>query len=103
MKAYWGSRGTAPSILTSVLGGEKWSVSRPGRFNPREIAPGTHWIGDWVGSRAGTDAVVRRKIPIPCRDSNLRSSSSKPSAIQLSYQGSVLHVFIVNIIVATIL
>jgi hypothetical protein len=24
---------------------------------PREIAPGTHWIGGWVGLRAGLDAV----------------------------------------------
>jgi hypothetical protein len=33
--------------------------------------PGTHWIGGWVGLRAVLDAVVKRKIPSPCRDSNL--------------------------------
>jgi hypothetical protein len=38
------------------------SASRPGRFNPWEIAPGTHWIGDWVGLRSGLDAVEKRKI-----------------------------------------
>jgi hypothetical protein len=37
----------------------------PGRFSPRERASGTHWIGGWVGSRAGLDAVVKRKIPSP--------------------------------------
>jgi hypothetical protein len=35
--------------LTSVLDGGDWSASRPGRFTPRERAPGTHWIGGWVG------------------------------------------------------
>jgi hypothetical protein len=34
-----------------------WSASRPGCFNPREKAPGTHWIGGWVGPRAGLDTV----------------------------------------------
>jgi hypothetical protein len=31
---------------------------------------GTHWIGGWVGLRAGLDKMVKRKIPSPCRDSN---------------------------------
>jgi len=30
--------------LTSALDGNEWSDSRPGRFTPRERAPGTHWI-----------------------------------------------------------
>jgi hypothetical protein len=48
-------------------------ASRPVRFTPREKTPGIHWIGGWVGPRAGLDAVVR-KIPSPYRESNLRSS-----------------------------
>jgi len=48
--------------LTALDGGE-WSASCPGRFTPRERAPGTHWIGGWVGPRLCLDAVVRRKIP----------------------------------------
>jgi hypothetical protein len=39
-------------------------------FNPTERAPGTHWIGGWVGPRAGLDTVAKQKIPSPCRDSN---------------------------------
>jgi hypothetical protein len=35
----------------------------PCRFTPKERAPGTHWIGDWVGPRAVLDAVVKRKFP----------------------------------------
>jgi hypothetical protein len=44
--------------LTSTLDGGEWSVSRPGRFTPRERGPGTHWIGGWVGPRAGLDTLV---------------------------------------------
>jgi len=50
-------------FLTSELDGGEWSASRPGLFIPIEGAPGTHFIGDWVGPRAGLDAVVKRKIP----------------------------------------
>jgi len=31
----------------------------------RGRAPGTHWIGGWVGPRAGLDAIANRKIPAP--------------------------------------
>jgi hypothetical protein len=57
-----------------LYGGE-WSASHPGYFTPRGKAPDTHWIGSWVGPRAGQDTVVERKIPSPCRDSNHRSFS----------------------------
>jgi hypothetical protein len=60
------------SFISALDGGE-WSASRPGHFNPRERAPGTHWIGGWVGPRAVLDAVVKRKIPRPYRESNLRT------------------------------
>jgi hypothetical protein len=43
--------------LTSALDGGEWSASHPGRFTPRERAPGTHWIGGWVGPRTCVDAV----------------------------------------------
>jgi hypothetical protein len=35
-----------------------------------KVPPGTHWIGGWVGPRAVLDAVVKRKIPSPSRESN---------------------------------
>jgi hypothetical protein len=70
MKASWESGGIAPRIVTSALDGGEWSASRPGRFTPRKRAPGIHWIGGWVGPRAVLDAVVKRKIPSPCQDSN---------------------------------
>jgi hypothetical protein len=61
------------SLISAIDGGE-WSASRPGRFTHRERAPGTHWIGGWVGPRATLDAVVKRKILSPRRDSNHRPS-----------------------------
>jgi hypothetical protein len=66
--------------LTSALDGGEWSASRPGRFTPGERAPGTHWIGGWVGRRAVLDAVVKRKIPSPRRESNPRTPIVQPVA-----------------------
>jgi len=54
------------AFLTSSLDGGEWSASRSSRFTPRERAPGTHWIGGWVGYRAGLDAMVKRKTPSHC-------------------------------------
>jgi len=51
--------------MTSALERGEWSASLPGRFTPKEMAPSTHW----VGPRAVLDAVVKRKIPSPRRES----------------------------------
>jgi hypothetical protein len=66
--------------LTSALDGGERSNSRPGRFAPRERAPGTHWIRGWVGPRAVLDAVVKRKIPSapPLWESNPRTQIVQP-------------------------
>jgi hypothetical protein len=66
--------------LTCALDAGEWSSSRPGRFTPREIAPVTHWIGGWVGPRAILNAVVKKKIPSPCRESNSRTPIVQPIA-----------------------
>jgi hypothetical protein len=42
--------------------------------------PGSHWIGDWVGSRASLDVVADRKI-LPCQKLNL----GHPVCSQLLY------------------
>jgi hypothetical protein len=55
-------------FLTSALVGGEWSASSPGRFTPGERAPGAHWIGGFVGPRAGLDDTEKRKfltIPRP--------------------------------------
>jgi hypothetical protein len=58
-----------PPFLTTALGEGEWSASRSCRFNPAEKASSTHWIGGWVGPRAGLDAEEKRKI-LQCRESN---------------------------------
>jgi hypothetical protein len=35
-------------FLTSALVGGEWSASRPCRFTPGEMSPGTYWIGGSV-------------------------------------------------------
>jgi hypothetical protein len=66
--------------LTSALDEGEWSASLPGRFNSRERVSGIHWIGSWVGPRAVLDAVVKRKIHSPRRESNPRTPIVQPIA-----------------------
>jgi hypothetical protein len=76
MKVYGGMVVYIRISLTSALVGGEWSASPPRCFTPGEIAPRTHWIGDWVGPRAGLDDVEKRKF-LTIMDSN-----SDPSAVQ---------------------
>jgi hypothetical protein len=62
MKAYGGVDVWIHIFLTSALDGGQRSTSRPGRFNPPEIAPGTQWIGGWVDASAGLEDVEKRKF-----------------------------------------
>jgi hypothetical protein len=65
MKTYGGVEVQLHAFLTSDLDGGEGSASHPARFTL-----GTHWIGGWAGTRASLDAVTKRKIPDPCRESN---------------------------------
>jgi hypothetical protein len=62
MKGYWGG-----GIALRINFGIRWSgqLYAPAALAPKKRAPGTHWIGDWIGLRAGLDAVVKRKILSP--------------------------------------
>jgi hypothetical protein len=71
--------------LTLALNGGEWSASCPGCFTPRERAPGTHWIGGWVGPRAILDMVVKRKILCPCQELNPRTQIVQPVAQCYTY------------------
>jgi hypothetical protein len=64
MKRYGGSGVIASRFLTSALDGAEWSISRHGRLISWERDPGTNWIGDWMGPKAGLGAVVKRKTSL---------------------------------------
>jgi hypothetical protein len=44
-------------FLISALHGGGWSASSPGHFTPAS----THWIGSWMGTTAGLDAMKEIK------------------------------------------
>jgi hypothetical protein len=62
MKAYEGLEVYIHIFLTLALVGGEWSASRPGRFTPKETAPGANWTGGWVGPRARLDDVEKSKF-----------------------------------------
>jgi hypothetical protein len=79
MKTYRGGGGIAPRVDLGTR--RRWVVSfRSDRFNPRERVHGTHWIWCWVGPRVSLDAVNRRKIPSPSRESNPGTPIVQPVA-----------------------
>jgi hypothetical protein len=56
--------------LNLALGGELTS-SQPSCFtSPRVGTPRTHCIRGWVDPRAGLDMVEKRKLSLPCQESN---------------------------------
>jgi hypothetical protein len=85
MKAYGGVDVYTHIFLTSALAGSEWSALRPGRFTS-----GTHWIGGWVGPRAGLDDWGKRTF-LTVEGLELRSFSRparSQSLYRLRYLGS---------------
>jgi hypothetical protein len=62
MKTYGGMVVQIHEFFTSEQVGGEWLASRPGRFTHGESAPVNHWIGGWVGTRAGVNDVENRQI-----------------------------------------
>jgi hypothetical protein len=91
MKAYGGVDVYIHIFLTSALAGGEWSASHPGRFIPGKRAPGTHWIGGWVGPRAGLDDVENRKfLTLPGLELRpLGRPAGSHSLYRLHYPGSL--------------
>jgi hypothetical protein len=66
MKTYWRVELLLHILLTSALDGGEWSASHPDCFTPPGKKPNTTLlIRIWVDTRAGVDAVVKRKILAP--------------------------------------
>jgi hypothetical protein len=65
-------------------------MPRP-RFTPGEMITGTHWIGGWVGRKAGRDREARGKIILSLPVIKLRSPGlpvRSQTLYLLSYSGS---------------
>jgi len=56
------------TFLTSTPDGGEWLAPRSGRFSPGEGASSTLWIEGWMGSRAGLDAVEKKRNPASARN-----------------------------------
>jgi len=59
MKAYGVVEVSLHAFMTSELVAGEWL---PPLYSLRERGPGIHWIGGWVGPRAGLDTLVKRKV-----------------------------------------
>jgi hypothetical protein len=70
-------------------------ASRPGRLSPMERAPDTHWIGDWVDTRAGLEGVEKRTfLTLPGLElRSLGRPARSQSLYRLRHPGS-LHKYI---------
>jgi hypothetical protein len=55
------------SFLTSALHGVSGQHHAPAALYPLDRAHGTHWIGGWVGLRAGLNAETTGKILCLCQ------------------------------------
>jgi hypothetical protein len=81
MKTYGGVDVQIHIFFTSVIVGGEWSASRLGRATPEERAPGTHWIGGWVGPIDGLEDVEKILDPNGTRTPIPRSFTPQPVAI----------------------
>jgi hypothetical protein len=50
------------SLPRQALVGGEWSALCPGHFTPGERAPGTNWIGGWLGPGDDLDDMEKRKF-----------------------------------------
>jgi hypothetical protein len=77
-------------FLTSALAGGELSASRSCRFTTGERASGTHWVGGWVGPRAGLDNADKRKfLTLPGLELRpLGRPARSQSLYRLRYPGS---------------
>jgi hypothetical protein len=80
-------------FLTSALVGGEWPASRPCHFIPGERAPGTHWIGGWVGPRAGLDDEKRKFLTLPGLEPRILGRPARSQSLyRLRYPDSCVSV-----------
>jgi hypothetical protein len=77
------------SLFNLALDGVSGQRHAPAALYPQERTTGTHWIGGWVGLRAGLDTEVNEKILCFCRGSNLGRPDCGQTLYWLSYRSSI--------------
>jgi hypothetical protein len=77
-------------FFTLALVGCEWSASRPWNFSSGERSPDTHWIGGWLGPRAGLDDMKKRKFwaLTGLEFQTLCRPARRQSLFRLCYRGS---------------
>jgi hypothetical protein len=91
MEEHGGRGGIAPTPTSPRHQmGVSGQIHASAALYPWGKVPGTHWIGGWVGPRAGLDAGARRKILSPCRGSNPDRPARSQTLYCLSYRSSLL-------------
>jgi nucleoid DNA-binding protein len=65
-------------ILNSALDGRVVSASGFGRFMLLSKNTGTHWVGSWVGTKSGVDAVDKSRVSCTCREMKPDHSAVHP-------------------------
>jgi hypothetical protein len=93
MKTYGGVEVSIHVFLTLALYACEWSASRPCRFPPKEIVPGSPWIGGWVGQRPSLDATEKRRmLPLAGIEPRPSSPSLLPTELRrLSFSYIILY------------
>jgi hypothetical protein len=92
MKAYWWSGGIAPRILDRgttwrwVIGFMFWPL-----YSPGGRAPGTHYIGGWVGPEPVWTPWWRQKFPAPAG-----TRTPNPARSPAIYRWAILATYIIK-------
>jgi hypothetical protein len=79
VKTYGGVDVQIQVFVTSARVAGEWSASCLGHFTLMKRAPGTHWIGGWVGPTTSLDDMKGRKI-LPLPGLKLQPSTVQPIA-----------------------
>jgi len=69
----FGNEGIAQRILNLITRWRKVIGFTLQPLYPQGKSPSTHWIGVWVGLKAGMDVMVRRKQPFTAPAGNQNS------------------------------
>jgi hypothetical protein len=85
MKAYAGVEAWTHNSWARYKMELRASFLAPSSFNTWERTRSTHWIGRWVGPRAGMKVVEERKISCLCRESHPGRQARSLSLYRLIY------------------